>query len=52
MKLKNKSITKQLLKGINCTALALVALSANIACVWVFHQPEFPKAADRFKKLK
>ncbi len=51
MKLKNSFFTK-LLGKFNCIALVLVALSANITCAWVFHQPEFPEAADRFKKIK
>lgn len=51
MKRSNKFFTKWI--GLfNCLVLVLVALNANIACAWVFHQPEFPEAADRFKKIK
>ena len=35
---------------INCFALLLVMQTANSACLWIVHQPEFPKEADKFKK--
>lgn len=35
---------------LNSLVLSLVALSANSACCWVYHQPEFPDAASKFKK--
>ncbi len=35
----------------NCLALILVAHTANICCIWAFHQPEFPEAANKFKKV-
>jgi len=47
-----KNFLTKLLGIFNCIALVLVAQSANIACVWVFHQPEFPEAANQFKKIK
>ncbi len=48
---KKKNFIK-LLRVFNCIAIVLVAQSANIACAWVFHQPEFPEAANKFKKTK
>ncbi len=47
-----KYFVKKILGIFNCIALVLVALSANITCVWVFHQPDFPEAANKFKKIK
>ena len=35
---------------LNCLALMVVSMSANSACCWVYHQPEFPKTANKFKK--
>lgn len=46
-KLKKENV----IKVINCLALVLVAVSANSACVFYFHQPEFPKAADKFRRI-
>ena len=34
----------------NCMALMLVIQSANTACAWIVHQPEFPEQASKFKK--
>ena len=36
---------------LNSLALTLVISSANAACCWMFHQPEFPKEAEKFKKV-
>ena len=50
MKVKN-FIKRIAAAGIlNSLALVLVSLSANSACAWVYHQPEFPETANRFKK--
>jgi cyclic lactone autoinducer peptide len=50
MKLK-KIMTKVMSAGVlNTLALALVAQSANQACLWFFHQPEFPESANKLKK--
>lgn len=35
----------------NCIALMFVIQSANTACVWIFHEPFFPKEANKFKKV-
>lgn len=37
---------------LNAMALMVVMQTANAACVWVFHQPEFPEAANKFKKVQ
>ncbi|SDY79097.1 cyclic lactone autoinducer peptide [Lachnobacterium bovis] len=42
---------ENVMKVINCLALVLVAASANSACFFYFHQPEFPKAADKFRQI-
>lgn len=36
----------------NFIALMLVVQSANTACVWIFHEPFFPKEANKFKKVR
>lgn len=41
---------KQLITILNNMALAMVIQSANSACTWIFHQPEFPKEAEKYKK--
>ena len=46
MKLK-----KFLMGCANLMALMMVVQTANSACVWVIHQPEFPAEAEKFKKL-
>lgn len=35
---------------LNCLVLALVTVTSNSACVWYFHQPEFPKEANFLRK--
>lgn len=37
---------------INCLVLTLVAQTANTTCIWIFHQPEFPKTAQRYTNIK
>lgn len=47
-----KSIYQKILGTLNWWALLLVKQTANSSCAWVFHQPEFPKEANKFKKIK
>lgn len=47
-----KKLSVKMLGIVNLMALLLVSHSANITCVWAFHQPEFPEAAQKFKKRK
>lgn len=49
MKLK-RMLKKVALGCVNVFAMMMVVQTANSACVWVVHQPEFPKEANRFKK--
>ncbi len=49
MKVK-KFFEKGVMKCLNSLALLLVRQTANSACIWVSHQPEFPKEANKFKK--
>ncbi len=44
-------LKKAAILGVNAMAMALVVQSANSACIWVLHQPEFPKEAEKFKKV-
>lgn len=46
------SIVKKMMAVINCLAVVLVAQTANSACIWIFHQPEFPQEAKKFCKIK
>ena len=32
-------------------AMLMVAQTANSACMWIAHQPEFPEEAKKFKKV-
>lgn len=50
MKLKN--IVKRIASVgvLNSLALILVIQNSNQACMWIFHQPEFPEQAEKFKK--
>ena len=45
----SKKWGKGVMKGLNALALLLVMQTANSACIWVAHQPEFPEAAKKFK---
>ena len=49
---KLKSAVKKVMSVglMNSLAIMLVAQSANQACLWFYHQPEFPESAGRFKK--
>lgn len=47
-----KKIGKGVMKCLNTLALLLVMQTANSACIWVAHQPEFPEAANKFKYYK
>lgn len=46
-----KKLMKIATTVLNSLALTLVISSANAACCWMFHQPEFPKEAEKFKKV-
>lgn len=50
--MKKKDLSKKITASgvLNSLALKMVCQSANSACAWVYHQPEFPDAANRFKK--
>lgn len=37
---------------VNAIALALVIQTANQACMWVLHQSELPKEADKYRIFK
>ena len=41
---------KQLITILNNLVLLTVIQSANSACTWIFHQPKFPKEAEKYKK--
>lgn len=47
-----KKIGKGVMKCLNTLALLLVMQTANSACIWVAHQPEFPEADNKFKYYK
>lgn len=49
MKLR-KFMGNRLAALVNCCALLLVVQTANSAFMWLVHQPEFPKEADKFKR--
>lgn len=47
-----KNLGKGVMKCLSVLALLLVMQTANSACIWVAHQPEFPEAANKFKLNK
>lgn len=51
MKSNNVLLTKTM-KVANGLAEKAVSGNVNSACVWIFHQPELPKKAEKFRKLK
>lgn len=48
----SRVFNRKLFGVLNAFALVLVASTANSACLWIYHQPDEPKAADRFKMVK
>ena len=40
------------IKITNDIALNLAKQNVNSACIWVFHQPEVPEEANKFKRHK
>lgn len=52
--MKNLKIVlcKNVIKVMNVAAIILVAQTANSACFWLAHQPEFPEAAEKYKRVK
>ncbi len=40
---------KGIMRCLNILALLLVMQTANSACIWVAHQPEFPEVANKLK---
>lgn len=44
-----KNLDKRIMILLNTVALLLVMQTANSACIWLAHQPEFPEEANRFK---
>ena len=44
----NHEAKKVMLGCVNAMAMMLVVQTANSACVWIVHQPEFPEVAKRY----
>lgn len=51
MKLR-EMVKKNVSKVMNMFALQFVVQTANAACAWFAYQPEFPEAANKYKKVK
>lgn len=49
MKFK-RLLEKVVLRCFNAMAIMLVVQTANSACVWIVHQPEFPEVAKKYRK--
>ncbi len=49
MKLK-RMLKKVMLGCVNAMAMMMVVQTANSACVWIVHQPEFPEEAIKYVK--
>lgn len=50
MRIKN-AFMKVFITCFNMIAMLMVAQTANSACMWIAHQPEFPEEAKKFKKV-
>lgn len=46
-----KLVEKDIIKILGILAMLLVVQTANSACIWVAHQPKFPPAANKFKRM-
>ena len=46
-----KKLNKKVTECTNALAKKMVVQNANSACVWLAHQPAFPKEAEQFKKI-
>ena len=46
-----KFLSKVIVGCFNALAMSLVIQTANSACIWLIHQPEFPEEAKRFLKV-
>lgn len=44
-----KSLGKRVTKCSNSLVKKMIAQNANSACIWLAHQPEFPKEAKKFR---
>lgn len=45
-----RNMSKKKWNLFNSLALLLVAVTANSACLWYFHQPKFPEEANYLRK--
>ncbi len=52
MKSREKKNVPVLTKALNSLAMVMVWKSANSGCMWMVHQPEFPKEARKFQRRK
>ena len=51
--MKNKfTFFTKILAGVNFFFFFLVAQTANTACIWIYHQPEFPEEAKKYSRIK
>ena len=46
-----KFFCKGIVGCINALALSLVIQTANSACIWLIHQPEFPEEAKKYSRV-
>lgn len=50
--MKKKLKMKKMFSVLNCLALSMVVAGVQQCCYWVFHQPELPVEADKYRKFK
>lgn len=46
-----RMLKKVALGCVNALAMMMVVQTANSACVWMIHQPEFPEGAKKYNKF-
>lgn len=49
-KVKKILSKKSFWKVSNCLALAMVIMTSQSMCAWIYHQPDFPEEANKFRK--
>lgn len=50
--LNAKSKSNVLIRMVDAAALLLVIQTMNSACMWLFHQPEIPRGALKYRKIR
>lgn len=47
-----KKLAGKVFEAVNKAAVQMVKHNVNSCCTYIFHQPEVPETANKFKKVK